>query len=218
MTFPLVDIYTRELLSKGMFQFHNTSIQSQIEHLTDFFRANEKVWYVIENAHKLKLPNWYIGAGCLVQTIWNIQSGFAPEQSIKDIDLIYFDNSDFSKEKERQEENRVRDFFNDVSIEIDVKNQARVHLWYEQKFGYSISPYMSSEAAINTWPTTATSIAVRLQPGETMKVYAPYGLNDVYGLIARANKTQITKDIYETKTDRWKKCWPRLTVIPWEKG
>lgn len=200
-----------------MLQLFNSPLQDQISSLPDFIKANESVWHVVTKLHQLYLPNWYVGAGCLVQTVWNIQSGFAPNSRIKDIDLIYFDSRDLSEEGEAKQERRVRDFFRDVPIEIDVKNQARVHLWYEQKFGYSIKPYTSSESAINTWPTNATSIAMRHEVDGTITIYAPYGLNDVYGLIARANKTQITEEIYLAKTTRWEKCWPRLTVIPWDK-
>ena len=32
----------------------------------------------------------------------------------------------------------------------DVKNEARVHLWYEARFGAAIPPYQSAEAAIAT--------------------------------------------------------------------
>lgn len=198
-----------------MLKLFNCSIQDQVKGIPEFLKKNEKVWSVIENAHELRLPNWYVGAGCLVQTIWNIQTGLPPDFSIKDIDLVYFDASDLSKEAELFREERARKLFAGLGIEIDVKNQARVHLWYEGKFGYSILPYSSSEAAINTWPTTATAIAVRKELGNPLDVYAPFGLNDVYGMVARANKTQITEEIFLAKVSRWKRCWPNLKVIPW---
>lgn len=75
---------------------------------------------------------------------------------------------------------------------------------------------MSEEAAINTWPTTATAIGVR-KTGEEWNIYAPFGLNDLFGMVVRANKTQITKEIYEKKVNRWTQRWPGLTVIPWER-
>ena len=45
---------------------------------------------------------------------------------------------------------QVKQLYSDLGIEIDVKNQARVHLWYKDHFGYSIEPYTSIESAINT--------------------------------------------------------------------
>jgi hypothetical protein len=41
-----------------------------------------------------------------------------------------------------------------------LKNQIRVHLWYESKIGFQLNPYLSIEEAIESWPTTATALAV----------------------------------------------------------
>ncbi|MDQ2728615.1 MAG: hypothetical protein M3Y91_12310 [Actinomycetota bacterium] len=38
---------------------------------------------------------------------------------------------------------------------------------------------------------------------------------DLLGMVARPNKTIVTRDIYEEKTGRWAKRWPQLRVIPW---
>ncbi len=99
---------------------------------------------------------------------------------------------------------------------MEVRNQARAHLWYEERFGYEITPYESVENAINTWPTTATSIGIRPEPGAGFAIYAPCGLNDLLGMIVRPNKTQITKEIYYSKVERWVRVWPRLTVMSWD--
>ncbi|WJV29726.1 nucleotidyltransferase family protein [Rossellomorea sp. AcN35-11] len=101
------------------------------------------------------------------------------------------------------------------SFKLDVKNQARVHLWYEKKFGFSIKPYESLEEAIDSWPTTATALGVRLERGGSHKIYAPYDLEDLYSMIVRPNKRMITREIYEAKANKWKNKWPMLKVIPW---
>lgn len=99
-------------------------------------------------------------------------------------------------------------------MQIDIKNEARVHLWYKRYFGYTINPYSSIESAINTWPTTASSIGVRIKEGELI-VYAPFGMNDMFGQIVRANKSQITEEIYIKKCEKWKSKWESLTVLKW---
>lgn len=71
------------------------------------------------------------------------------------------------------------------------------------------------EDAINTWPTTATAIGMRIENNET-KIYAPFGLHDLFRMVIRANKIQITKDIFEAKIAKWSAKWPSLTVIPWD--
>jgi hypothetical protein len=35
-------------------------------------------------------------------------------------------------------------------------------------------------------------------------------------MIVRANKVQITREIYEKKAAKWTKLWPELVVIPWD--
>ena len=98
---------------------------------------------------------------------------------------------------------------------LDVKNEARIHLWYEECFGYAIKPYISSADAIATFPTTATAVGVRRIHGK-FECCAPFGLDDLFGLVVRPNKRQITRDIYEAKVDRWRSIWPRLIFLPWE--
>jgi uncharacterized protein len=96
----------------------------------------------------------------------------------------------------------------------DVKNQARVHNSYERRFGRHLEPYRSTGDAIATWPTTASSVGVRYD-GHTFVVCAPFGLADLFSMVARANKTIVTRDVFEEKVARWAAQWPQLTVIPW---
>ncbi|WP_053367655.1 nucleotidyltransferase family protein [Bacillus sp. FJAT-27245] len=162
------------------------------------------------------LGEYYIGAGAVTQAVWNEISGYHPQYGIGDMDIVYFNGDDLTEEGEKSIETRIQSMLQPFPFKIDVKNEARVHLWYEKKFGYRIKPYTSLEAAIDTWPTTATAIGIRKDEKGTYTVYAPYGLGDMFGMIVRANKVQITKEIYEAKAFKWKSKWPALTVIPWE--
>ncbi len=176
-------------------------------------RRNEPLWKVLEGSEGLGLSDYYIGAGCIAQAVWNYQSGNPPLWGIDDIDFIYFDG-DLSPEAERTVADAVRRRFADCPLRIDVKNQARVHLWYPSRFGYDIMPYTSLEAAIDTWPTTATAVGVRRERG-ALCVYVPYGLGDLFSQTVRPNKAQITKEIYEKKVLRWMGLWPTLSIVPW---
>ena len=162
----------------------------------------------------IALPDGWLVAGALAQTVWNSLFGFAPEHGLKDVDIVYFDGADLSEAGEKRHEERVRDQFAGSAARIDVKNEARVHLWYEAKFGSPLPPYRSSTHAIETFPTTATAVGV--QPGPLgLSVYAPYGLSDLFSATVRPNKVQITRQIYEAKVARWRKLWPRLTILDW---
>jgi len=77
-----------------------------------------------------------------------------------------------------------------------------VHLWYAAKFGYAIPPYTSTTHAMTTFPTTATAVGVQPQP-LGLSIAAPFGLQDLLGLIVRPNKVRITRSIYEAKLARW---------------
>ena len=96
-----------------------------------------------------------------------------------------------------------------------MKNQARVHLWYENKFGFPIKPYNSLESAIDSWPTTANALGIRLEQNESYKIYAPYDLDDLFTMVVRPNKLMITREIFENKAKKWKSKWPNLKIVPW---
>ena len=192
----------------------NTDLISQVKSLEFILGQSAIVPKVLKRAEALSLPNWYLGAGCIAQTIWNYLSGKELTSHINDLDLVYFDQDDLTYEAENQRMDDAKELFKDVPIRIDVKNQARVHLWYEEHFGYPIESYQSVEDAINSWPTTATCVGVRYSENECI-VYAPYGLNDLFGMIVKPNKVQITEDIYVRKVKRWKHCWPMLQIVPW---
>lgn len=194
----------------------NLDVNAQLKVLEKIIMASEVINTVIERARELDFDNYYIGAGCIAQTVWNYLSNKPLDYGIKDIDFVYFEDKNLDFESEDRVISQVKRLFSDLKIDVDVKNQARVHLWYNSHFGSSIIPYDSLEAAINTWPTTATAIGVRKEKNHELKVYAPFGLNDLFGMIVRANKTQITKEIYENKVSSWTKKWPNLKVISWE--
>jgi hypothetical protein len=175
---------------------------------------SEFVAPVLQRWPEIGLPNGWLAAGAIAQTVWNLAHGRTPHADIKDIDLVYFDDSDLSAETEARNEARIRHLFADLDVAFDVKNEARVHLWYGEKFGQPIDPYGSIEEAIATFPTTATAIAVR--PGQRqLDICAPFGLDDLLGLVVRPNKAQITRAVYEAKIGRWRQCWPNLKIFGW---
>ncbi|MDD6771367.1 nucleotidyltransferase family protein [Inconstantimicrobium porci] len=204
-------------MDKKLLNGYNLDINEQIKVLEKIVMKSKNINTVIERAESLNLENYYIGAGCIAQTVWNYLSDKPLDYGIKDIDFVYFDEKNLDEESENKVISYVKELYSDLDIEVDVKNEARVHLWYKDHFGYDIKPYTSLEDDINSWPTTSTAVGIRRDKNGAFKIYAPFGLNDLFGKIVRANKAQITKDIYENKTTRWLSKWPDLKVIPWEK-
>jgi hypothetical protein len=178
---------------------------------------------VVDRWPGIGLPDCWLAAGCLAQTVWNGAFGLEPTHGISDIDLVYFDGSDLSQEAEAAQATRIRALFADLGLWVDVKNEARVHLWYAEKFGEAQAPYVSTEDAITTFPATATAVGVQPRADGLhvfapygLHVFAPYGLSDLLGLIVRPNKKQITRPIYEAKVTKWLAKWPGLRVVDWD--
>jgi len=140
-------------------------------------RQNMWLGEILERFEEVTLPDTWLVAGAIAQTIRNLGHGQPAEFGLKDVDLIYFDEQDLSFEAEASHERRLRDLFQHLPIKLDVKNEARVHLWYEDRFGYAINPYSSCVDAIATFPTTATAVGVR-QMSSKLECCAPFGLAD----------------------------------------
>jgi hypothetical protein len=192
------------------------SAEPSCTRLSELLRENRLLCEVLHRLAELELPDWYLGAGCISQTVWNLAAGNTPNHGISDYDFVYFD-PDTSELAERAASEQAAKQVADLNVRLDVKNQARVHLWYAQRFGYDIVPYSSSADAISTWPTTATAVGVRAND-EVWSLYAPFGVEDLLHFIVRPNRVQITREIYRAKVDRWLRMWPFLTVLPWAEG
>jgi uncharacterized protein len=136
-------------------------------------------------------------------------------QGIRDYDLFYFDRSDTSWEAEDAVIRRVRERFGPLGEVVEVCNQARVHLWYERKFGRPCSAHPNSESAIDTFAATTCCFGVRLDANQRMRVYAPHGFADLFSLVLRPNPVLAPREVYETKAARWSSEWPELRVLPW---
>lgn len=193
------------------------SAMERIDDLKKILEENKGIQEILKRAPLFEMPNWYLGAGCIANTVWNAKHGFDLNLGIYDFDLVYYDSSDISYEGEDHYICRSKALFKHLPAPLEIRNQARVHLWYEKHFGYKIKPYSSVEDAIKSWPTTtATCIGVKYDDRGKFIVYAPYGLDDLFRMIVRPNKVQITKEIYLNKVRRWVKIWPKLQIIPWD--
>jgi uncharacterized protein len=190
-------------------------IDEQVSQFEAALRRNDTLAGVLSRAAAMNLPSWYLVAGCLYQTVWNVVTGQPPEAGILDYDLAYFDGSDLSWGAEDTVIQAGQKVFAGVPVPVQIRNQARVHLWYEQKFGVCCPPHESTEAAIDTFEATTTCLGVRVEPGGRWRIYAPHGLADVFNLVVRPNPVLAPREVYQAKTARWQRQWPGLTVIAW---
>lgn len=187
----------------------------QLDGLRSVLSQNEILTDVMTRAAALELPGWYVTAGCLFQTVWNVVTGRPPTNGIKDYDIFYFDGASLSWEAEDAVIKAGQEVFAGLAAEVEIRNEARVHLWYEQKFGVPCPPHESTEGAIDCFAATTCCLGVRLESNGGWRVYAPHGLSDVFNLVVRPNPVLAPRGVYEAKSARWKDEWPELTVLPW---
>jgi len=188
-----------------------------IEQLEAALAQNRSISELLARFDEVGLPDAWLVAGAIAQTVWNLAFGKPAESGIKDVDLVYFDAHDLSPQTEAAHERRLRNLFRHLPVKLDVKNEARVHLWYAARFGYPIAPYSSTEDAIATFPTTATAVGVRRR-ADLFECCAPFGLDDLFSLVVRPNQRQITRAIYQAKVEWWRTVWPQLAFVPWSEA
>lgn len=171
---------------------------------------------LLERLPFLGLPDAWLVAGCLFQTVWNLRSGLEPTANIKDYDLFYFDGNDLSESAEQQVQAQVTALFAELPITVEAKNQARVHLWYERWFGYPYAPLQSSRNGIERFLVPCTCVG--LQPGNTPQappgLYAPYGLAELYAGLMRPNPACPHLPLFQAKAESYRERWPWLTIQP----
>lgn len=156
----------------------------------------------------LQLPQGWLVAGCLFQTVWNLRSGRPPEADIKDYDLFYFDAQDLSAEAEQRVQARVSAVLGDLGVPVEVVNQARVHLWYEQDFGEPYEALHSACDGIRRFLVPCTCVGVR--PGG--EVYAPYGLQGLYDGLLTPNPLVPHLRLFAAKAASYQQRWPWLRI------
>jgi hypothetical protein len=155
-------------------------------------------------------------AGCIYQTVWNALTGRPCGTGINDYDLIYFDGADLSEESERRTEDLVRGRLAGFPAPVEVRNQARVHLWFEDYFGIAYPPLSCADEAITRYASSTHAVGVGLDHEGHLDVFAPFGLADIFELTVRPNYALPNIATHDRKANRVKTIWPELTVIPWE--
>ncbi|HEU0045469.1 nucleotidyltransferase family protein [Sphingomonas sp.] len=165
---------------------------------------------LLERLSALGLNQCYLTAGCLFQTIWNLRSGRTPDWGIKDYDVFYFDDRDLSWEAENRVIQQVSEKAADLNVQIEIKNQARVHLWYRQRFGGTYPQLNSTRSGINRYLISCTCVGIDVRTGE---LYAPNGLDDLTSGLLRPNPLNPNPDLFQQKADSYQQRWPWLEIV-----
>lgn len=167
---------------------------------------------VLRTARELDLPDWLVFSGAIYQTALNHLTGRPLDHGVKDYDLGYFDAADLSYEGENAIIKRVAAAFPPpLDSLVEVRNQARVHLWFEQRFGEPYAPLNSTAEALTRFVSPLFAVGVRLEENDDLTVEAPFGLEDIFALRLRPNpirRTPSFEPIMRSALARW----PELTL------
>jgi hypothetical protein len=157
----------------------------------------------------LGLAQCLLTAGCLFQAVWNHQAQRPAEWGVKDYDVFYFD-PDLSWEAENDVIETARHLFQELGVNVEIKNQARVHLWYSQRFGRAYPQLQSARDGIDRYLIAGTCIGLDVETGE---LYAPFGLADVEQGVLRINPNNPQADLFEQKAKSYQARWPWLKIV-----
>ncbi len=156
------------------------------------------------------LPQCHLTAGCLFQTVWNRMSDQAPEWGIKDHDVFYFDDRDLGWAAEDRIIQRVAAATADLPVVVEVRNQARVHLWYEDRFGGDYPVLGSARAGIDLYLVACTCVGIETK---TRVLYAPNGLDDLADGVLKINDRYPQPAKFHAKAESYQQRWPWLQII-----
>jgi hypothetical protein len=196
-------------------RFSTGSPEEQQAALITIIRSEDWLMEALTRLKSLALADDWIVAGALYNTVWNRLTGRPSLHGIKDIDLFYFDSSDLSYEAEDRVIRKGETVFADSPVPVEIRNQARVHLWFGQHYGIEIEPIRDCRDSIARFSSVAFCVGVRLDGNDEVEVFAPYGLADLFSFRIRPNRQCDNRITHEKKAARAKSLWPELSVEPW---
>ncbi len=108
---------------------------------------------------------------------------------------------------------RVAAAFDDDALRrrVEVRNQARVHVWFERRFGQSYAPLRSSADALPRFVSPMFALGVRLEDDDALTLFAPFGLEDLFALSLRPNPER-PNPAFARVAASVKARWPEVRV------
>jgi uncharacterized protein len=159
-------------------------------------------------ARTLALPDWCIAAGFVRNRVWDYLHGIVPPRPPADIDVLYYDAADLSKEREADHERRLQALL--PGLPWQVRNQARMHV------SKDLPPHRDTADAMTYWLETVTAIGVRLEADDRLTVVAPLGTDDLLTLCCRPTAFgRLRRHEYDTRiaAKRWRELWPKVRFL-----
>jgi len=176
-------------------------------------RATPALMQVLRTLRDLDLPDWMVFSGAVYQPVLNRLTGRPLDYGVRDYDIGYFDASDLSYEAEDAVIRRVAAAFREpLRSQVEVRNQARVHLWFEGHFGETYSPLSSTAAALERFASPMFAVGISLDANDRLQVEAPFGLADLFAMRLRPNPLRPNSG-FERAAANAASRWPELAVV-----
>ena len=183
------------------------------DRLKAIVRADPGLMQVMATVRGLGLNDWRIFSGAAYQAVWNAVTGREAGYGIRDYDLGYFD-PDTSWDAEDAVIRKVAAAFEPPLREmVEVRNQARVHLWFEGKFGEPYEDLTGTDEALGRFVAPAFAVGVRLEDDGAVSVAAPFGLEDVFNMVLRPNPNRPKAKGWAKAVENARTRWPEIRVV-----
>jgi hypothetical protein len=137
---------------------------AQRQALRDLIAANSLLMEVLSGLREAALPDCWLVSGAIYNEVWNALTSRPALTGIKDIDIAYFDASDLSYEAEDRVIRGLAARFAHLQIPVEPRNQARVHLWFESRFGFAVPPLNETAEALGRYASRTHAVGARLEP------------------------------------------------------
>jgi hypothetical protein len=178
-------------------------------------RASPTLMRVMAGVRALDLPDWRLVSGCVYQTVWNSVTGRPPDHGLKDYDAVYFDPDTSYDAEDVHIRRAAAAFAPPLDAMVEIRNQARVHLWFEGKFGEPYTPLRSTDESLERYVCPAFAVGVRLGADDAITIAAPFGLEDVFALRLRPNPHRpFNAEGYRRVVASAQARWPEIQVEP----
>lgn len=194
-------------------RYADAPTSAQTDALLEIIRQCAPLMVAFRQARAFDLPDWWIVSGAIYNQVWNHMTGKPDLYGVKDIDLFYFD-PDTSYAAEDSIITRATNHF-DTAIPVEVRNQARVHLWYKDHFGQDYDPLTKATDGIDNFACKTHAVGMRLTDDDRFDIYAPFGLNDIFSFKLTPHTKRDNRATHLAKGKRQMALWPELTFVPW---
>ncbi len=177
------------------------------DRLRTILRSEPLLMAMLEAVEATGLPDAWISAGAIRSTVWDVLHGRAVATDWADVDVLFFDVADVSRERESAAEAELRRLCSGPNWEV--RNQARMHI----KTGNS--PYRDSEDGLRHFAETPTAVGVRLRGG-LIDICAPHGLDDLFACRVRPTDAgEPNMGFYRQRmaAKNWPARWPKVEVL-----